>query len=612
VKKKTKCRWSDFGILYRSHYQRDEVVEELADAGVPFVIESMDISDTAEARDLFACLNAVVATGDDVSLFRVAALPCFDVDPEQLRQVMRAIARDNREAKVVPLHAALNRVKGGAEVLAAVERARQEIRRRDAKAWAALDVITRQFTLDTSSPALQAALRFVEAWEYKKINRTTSLEELVNYLGYFREAGGVIPLEVREDDDAVRLMTVHGAKGLEFAHVFILRANANSFPCSYKETLVAFPRDLRDPDSVIDVEDKILHGEEERRLFYVAMTRARDSLRIYSRQGRGSKNKNPDGFMRTLIEDRRLSPWLRTVQASGVQAPLDLVAAASAEYPDESRTTLWLEMPVLEGLHRRLSASAIDTYERCGLQFKLSRDWRLSAQPAAAMQYGAAIHRVLKTYFDSVRAGRPKTEEEIVGLFKEDLMAAKIQEPYQHELYEKQGVEQLRDFLAAARRAPEFEVLQTEESFDIAMDDTVVSGRIDRIDRLADGTVVVVDYKTGRARDQENADESLQLSLYAIAAQEKWGYEVTALIFHNLEGNVPVRTTRSAAQLAEERLRVKNAAEAIASGRFEPKTGMHCNFCGYRSLCPKKEKRISRRVGNVEKGKNQKLSLRPD
>ena len=60
AQKKSRCKWSDFGILYRSHYQRDEVVHELAEAGIPFVIESMDISDTPEARDLFACLNAVV------------------------------------------------------------------------------------------------------------------------------------------------------------------------------------------------------------------------------------------------------------------------------------------------------------------------------------------------------------------------------------------------------------------------------------------------------------------------------------------------------------------------------------------------------------------------
>ena len=84
-------------------------------------------------------------------------------------------------------------------------------------------------------------------------------------------------------------------------------------------------------------------------------------------------------------------------------------AAASPLYPAESQTTLWLEMPVLDGLHTRLSASAVDTYERCGLRFKLDRDWRLAARPAAAMQYGAAIHRVLKTYFDSVRAGPSQT-----------------------------------------------------------------------------------------------------------------------------------------------------------------------------------------------------------
>ena len=185
AQRKSKCKWSDFGILYRSHYQRDDVVHELAEAGIPFVIESMDISDTPEARDLFACLNAIVSAGDDVSLFRVAALPRFHVNPEQLRQVMRSIARDNREGQVVPLSVALDRVEGGADVLAAVQRAREEIRRREAKARAALDIIVRQFALDASSPILQAALHFVDDWEKKKVNKTTELEELVDYLGLF-------------------------------------------------------------------------------------------------------------------------------------------------------------------------------------------------------------------------------------------------------------------------------------------------------------------------------------------------------------------------------------------------------------------------------------------
>jgi len=273
-----------------------------------------------------------------------------------------------------------------------------------------------------------------------------------------------------------------------------------------------------------------------------------------------------------------------------------MAATASAVYPAESQTSLWFELPVLEGLHKRLSASAIDTYERCGLRFKLERDWRIPAKPAAAMQYGAAIHRVLKTYFDSLRLGRPKTEEELVDLFCLDLAGSKIQEIYQQELYEKQGIAQLHDFLASAGSIDPSRVLQTEESFEIRIGETQVVGRIDRIDSREDGTVAIVDYKTGKARDQEDADESLQLSLYAIAAQEKWGYKVGALVFHNLQENVPVVTSRSASELLAARERVRKAAEGIANNLFEADPGVHCNFCAYRSVCPVKEKRIPRRI----------------
>ncbi len=398
----------------------------------------------------------------------------------------------------------------------------------------------------------------MEAWEKKKVNRTTELEELVDYLGYFRDAGGVIPLQARENENAIRLMTVHGAKGLEFPHVFILRANANAFPCSFKETLVAFPNELRDRDSAAEGDDKTLHGHEERRLFYVAMTRARDSLYIYAREGRGQINKNPDGYMRELIENKSLARWLQACPARGTQSSLEIFAAASPAYPSESQTTAWFEFPVLDGLHTRLSASAVETYDRCGLQFKLDRDWRLAAKPAAAMQYGAAMHRVLKTYFDSVQLQRPKTDDELIEIFRHDLAEAKIQESYQHELYENQGITQLRDFLTAVRSLPvPPQVLHTEQSFEIKVGETTVVGRIDRVDSRHDGTVAIVDYKTGKPRDQDNADQSLQLSLYAIAAHEKWGYRVGALIFHNLEENIPVITARSESQLLAARQRVE-------------------------------------------------------
>jgi RecB family exonuclease len=112
------------------------------------------------------------------------------------------------------------------------------------------------------------------------------------------------------------------------------------------------------------------------------------------------------------------------------------------------------------------------------------------------------------------------------------------------------------------------------------------------VDRTVDGNVAIVDYKTGKARSQEDADESLQLSIYAMAAREKWGYRVAELVFHNLEGNVPVFSKRTEFQLAEARERVQAVARGIAEGNFKPKPDFYCNFCAFRGLCPAREKRV--------------------
>ena len=155
------------------------------------------------------------------------------------------------------------------------------------------------------------------------------------------------------------------------------------------------------------------------------------------------------------------------------------------------------------------------------------------------------------------------------------------------------GLNSLREFANQCRNRPAPEVLHSEEWFDIAMGDATVVGRIDRMDRGADGKVVVTDYKTGKPKSQEDADQSLQLSIYAIAARAKWGYDVDALILYNLEENAPVITRRNHAQLEEARLAVEEVSRGrLPAGDFHAKTGFHCNFCPYHNLCPATEKRL--------------------
>ena len=591
-RRESRCDWKDLAVLYRQHLHRDELVTELSEQNIPFSIENMDVMDTPEARDLLACLGAVVSARDDASLFRVAALPQFTIDPEKLRAGIRALPRDQESGGVA---AVLQRIPGGVAVLDALQHVRDEIAKTNARSHAAIGVIIRSFGFDGRSPARSAILDFVRKWEEKPITRSGQISELLEYLDYFREAGGAIPMASPEVD-AVRLMTAHVAKGLEFDHVIILRANSGSFPAAYRESLVEFPRELRDPESVVPEDDKTLYDQEERRLFYVAMTRARDSLTIYAKKGTGKTDSTPAGYLRGLLKDPALHRYLRQRPPRGFQT--DIFAQSS---PSPVGVAAWVALSPASDLSLRLSASAVQTYETCPLQFKLDREWRIPGEVPAAMQYGGTMHRVLRAYYDSVQQGRPMSEESLLDLFRTDLADAKIQDAYQHDLYLQQGLGQLKEFLALCRRGQMPDVLHTEQFFEVKIGATMVAGRIDRVDKLPDGRVVITDYKTGKPLSQEDADESLQLSIYALAAREKWGYHAEHLAFYNLSENTSVFTRRNEVQLQGAKAKVEDVARNIAEGKFDAKPSFSCRFCAYRALCPATEKRLP---GNSQKSGN--------
>ncbi|HEY6348280.1 MAG TPA: ATP-dependent helicase, partial [Candidatus Angelobacter sp.] len=197
-------------VLYRSHANREKLMEELAAREIPFLVKAMDVLDTAVVRDVLAVARAVANDGDAESLFRMCAFPQFSIAAPELRQKLSGAANKSTFKSV------LATLEGGSRVLASVESARTFITQPPIGVAAIFDYLVRTFDLPQQDLALKALLRFVAEWEQKPYIREQSLRTFLEYVELFEEAGGFVPLltddqlqeAAMDNPDAVQLMTV--------------------------------------------------------------------------------------------------------------------------------------------------------------------------------------------------------------------------------------------------------------------------------------------------------------------------------------------------------------------------------------------------------------------
>ncbi|HEX7959102.1 MAG TPA: ATP-dependent DNA helicase, partial [Terriglobales bacterium] len=584
LRKRTRAAWSNFAVLYRSHLAARQLISLLGSRGIPFVVTGVDLFNTSVLRDLVSVLHCLYSFEEHVSLFRLATRPQFGIDVPELQA---HLARARRGATMA---AVLSEIELGKRLLEVLTDLRKASNAEKAEIREVVDSAVEFLGLDQKTNELQRFYEFVSDWRKKKFVKHGTLPEFLEYMDLWRSAGGCLDanpavraelnFEEARSANAVQLMTIHSAKGLEFAHVFVLRVASGSFPANYRERLFEFPRELREGFARVEADDKTLQEQEERRLFYVAITRARDTLALYGKPV--GRHPIPSKFLRELSEAKEIQGQVAVRAARPVQLEIGI----------DEEIAPWLAMSAPAHSLSKLSASAIEQYDRCPLQFKLARIWNLPAELPAAVQYGAAIHTALKDYYDAIIQGRPRTEAELLALFQTKFDEYSIPEELQRDLYLAQGLEQLRAFHRESTAQPSPKVLGTEISFEIKIAGITVIGRLDRLDELSSDTVSIVDYKTGNPKSQDDADKSVQLSIYALAAQKQFGKHPDRLVFHNLENNSQVTSTRSARTLSGVEEKIGKVAEGIDMQRFAATPGFHCRWCSYRDVCPATEERM--------------------
>lgn len=579
------AEWREIAVLYRAHKNREEMVAEFERSQVPFHVRGVDVSGDSSVRDVIALLRSLAVPGDTVNLLRVAAWPRFKIDPEKLRD---ELAKAKGE---LPLEDSMRAAEGGEGALRWLNGVRQKIRAQRLKAHSAARMAVAEAGLPIT-PALEMFFGFLKRWEGTATTEDGSLEEACKFVETFQELGGRISDEadvlepgvlLPDPGDAVRLMSVHAAKGLEFPHVFVIRVQSSTFPRSFKEPLFVYPAQLARTDRTSTPSERELHEQEERRLFYVAMTRARDRLMMSGRYVRSpsiaakylrelSGAKATKGFLKARIEDRPV-------------ARIEAAAAPMVTTP----VGQWVSMPPGPGFRvDALSANAIESYDTCPLRYKLEHEWHLPTETAAAVQFGNVIHKALREFYESVRAGAPMDEAALIKLFEAEFDKAGVRDDLQRELYRRDGARQLKEFHRARMNEPLPRVLATEKEFRFEVEGVAVRGRIDRMDDMGGGAVHIEDYKTGDSVDEDKAEKSLQLSIYALAA-EAMGKRPEALALYSLAKNERFMTTRDSEALDEVKAKIAEVEKGMRAGEYGPKPGWHCQWCPYRAVCPTQE-----------------------
>ncbi len=266
-----------------------------------------------------------------------------------------------------------------------------------------------------------------------------------------------------------------------------------------------------------------------------------------------------------------------------IRSPADLGPVSAALAPREGQSLV----PFLprKGVGLALSASDIQTYRSCPLRYKFARVLRIPSEQTVGQRFGIAVHQVLERY----HAEGASSLERLLELLDASLRRSGIGAE-RGELRAKARTALTRYHARLGEDASE--PVWFERAFSFRLGPHHLRGRVDRVDRRADGSYELIDYKTSRPKTPEQLREDVQLSLYALAARADWLLESASEAYYYVldDLKVPVAAEREVTFPGGVEQVVLEVGEGILAQRFEPTPSPHaCALCDYRIACPAAE-----------------------
>jgi DNA helicase-2/ATP-dependent DNA helicase PcrA len=370
---------------------------------------------------------------------------------------------------------------------------------------------------------------------------------------------------VVEPEDAVRVMTIHQAKGLEFPVVVVGSAMDGRLPSTRRRAHYEVPYEVR-ASGAPEVDDP--HQVDERKLFYVAATRARELLVLGTADVVNKRGGGP-------------SPFLREMFGEDLHAVADLSRAKVVDIESQGGAPT--------GPRERVSFSQLAYYLQCPVRYKFAVVYGFEVPRPDPVDFGANVHRALLDIHERARSGQIPSPEEVEGIVTAAWMPAPQADPIRDREAQRAAVRQLEHYVAHHREALS-RVARAEAGFSSGLGRHVLVGKIDLL-RRTDGGHELVDFKTGKSGPAALEQVDTQLDLYALGAETSLGIPVVGQSAHFLADDTVYARQWSPQRATSAREQLGTLLDRIVQQEFGPRTA-YCPRCEeFRAICPYREGR---------------------
>ena len=633
--------WDDFAILVRANDSAKEFCSALDAAGLPYqFLASRGLYSKPVILDVIAYLKLLDDYHESRAMYRVLNLPMFRFTHLELVELSNLAHRKAwslfetmREADHLDFNPETK--KKIIQVLMLISKHTASVRERSIGEMVLaflndsgyLKQIT-ELPEEKSREQLGFLNQFMKRVQtFEAANDDKSVRQFLAEFALELDSGetGSLAPDPEAGPEAIKILTVHGAKGLEFKYVFAVSMVDRRFPTDERKEQIEVPEALI--KEILPEGD--IHLEEERRLFYVAMTRAKEGLYFsWAPDYGGSRQKKPSRFLVECDLVDSASPVILTPHSdAGKESRFeDGMKSLVANAPRDDRTKFKQADFRMPGY---LSYTQLAAFSKCPYQYRFAHILKVPVKGKGVFSFGKTMHATLQKLYELLAerrglgqapldlyankggevvnvdknltgratlftgAGKEPDKnptvklEEVYGLYEQSWQDDWFESKEKKKEYRQKGRDILKVYYEKHKdNWPE--VRATEQGFKLKIESAgsyyTVQGRIDRVDTVG-GKLRLVDYKTGLPKDKLTFEEKEQLLIYQLAAPDLYREEVGSLVFYYLDNNTEVEFLGTPPELQKMKEQIITAVEKIKKGEFPPKPSMLCKWCDFFDIC---------------------------